>query len=1395
MKLESLLLEARTHVTSYKLGTQAAIDMGLTDRSAISETFCLELFREVFELPHLQDLNAERSNAPGLDLGDETTGIAFQITSTPAAEKVKKTLTTTIDAGLHLKYPHVRIFVLTQKKNSYPQKTLDRLTDGKLKFSAKTDIFDWSDILQRLRRCELDRLERAVRILRKHIPQQTTGSPDPGAGEALERDLAQRYHIAQQRSAFPEVGNSDPFRPLAEEVLKKGIATMSSALARRILLRASRVAAITQRLDDARQLLKTAERLEGPDSSAPAHARIAEASGQVAAAIQLLRDESDPDARSMLLDLLTSDQGDARALEHFAEEKWAIADLSALGVRVLGFIYLRQHDVDGALRVLDSVSEKQITDCPYLLLLRGTVRLASIFPKPDQYLALGGLPINVSAAHPLLGGAVLATQLDVAIADLQRLVPKLSELGLRETSTVTASYLTWCRLLHPYRRTAMVAELRKDMQEPMRAVQFVQFAFEFDPEFNPAPLEAWLAKREKLGGLTDTELRALLIIRMRDPNARALASLIASYREQLHKSLGRSGIVAMEIQALALASDAISARVLLQSQRECLDKTMLVRLESTIATAEGADPLAELHRAYEATDSTDALRSLVGALAEKKDHLALAQYAQALFGKTEDLHDLVIAAGALINAGERQRFIQLIETHPALQERDPRLANAYARELLHTGRFAQVRAAMQDARKKAGATRDLDLEIALAIESGRWEQLGQPLAAMLEEADRHDGLTLIRAADLAQASGQGPLLELVKAAVRRAANDASVLMGAYLVTIEEGLEEARPEAHEWFQKAIDVSGPDGPIRRFELKELLKHQLDWNERIRKINDAIVRGDAPLIVAAQALRTTVVDLVLGNLVLNPTLPDARQMAMIPLFTGRRPPGALGDFKRLALDISSTLVLGWLGLLPKVLTSFPEVVVPAGLFYELFTARRRIRQSQKSQLVKAKQRLDLINNGQLKLVTAWNGAPDGRAREIGQELSDLLRAAEANDGLVIRPPPVHRIGSEDFSDADVSSFANRITDLHALLSSMKSLGALDQASEEAADRYFKLQDPGWAAPITPKKSTPLYLDQLAVSYLQTTRLLGSVASAFDAVYVHDSLRAESTDRLTSEARANEVLRTIDVIREAILEAERAGRIIFGPRALSSAREDSVDDSSSRQLLANFSGADVVVFDDRVLNKEPFAIDETAARARCVSSLDLIEELTARGLVSEVERRNLRHRLREAGAGLMPADGAEIRLAAQRSGQFHSPEFRSLHESISLARIREVPRFPSELPWLAGLLLSTKHAVIDSWDGQADLERAEEVANEIFNLMPNAADWLTMWEGTPPSTWEETFSTLILASLALPIELKDPKVLEAYHSWLDRHALDDLRVTQPERYARIVEKLRSFLTPASAS
>ena len=75
------------------------------------------------------------------------------------------------------------------------------------------------------------------------------------------------------------------------------------------------------------------------------------------------------------------------------------------------------------------------------------------------------------------------------------------------------------------------------------------------------------------------------------------------------------------------------------------------------------------------------------------------------------------------------------------------------------------------------------------------------------------------------------MLDLMKAAVQRAGNDPEVLLGAYLLTVEEGLEDTIAHSHEWFRRAVDLSGEDGPVRRFELKELLSQQTEWNERSR------------------------------------------------------------------------------------------------------------------------------------------------------------------------------------------------------------------------------------------------------------------------------------------------------------------------------------------------------------------------------------------------------------------------------------------------------------------------------------------------------------------------------------------------------------------------------------
>lgn len=694
-------------------------------------------------------------------------------------------------------------------------------------------------------------------------------------------------------------------------------------------------------------------------------------------------------------------------------------------------------------------------------------------------------------------------------------------------------------------------------------------------------------------------------------------------------------------------------------------------------------------------------------------------------------------------------------------------------------------------RQQSPAQRDLNLEVALAIETGEWEQLAQPLAAFLERADQLDGPTLIRAAHLAQASGQGPLLDLVRAAIKKGDEDPGVLLSAYMLYIEEGLEEEHPEAHEWFRRALALSGPDGPIQRFELKELLAKQVEWNEFTRKVNEAIARGEMPLLVAGPGLRTTVLDVVLRNFVRNVALVDPRRRSTVPLFSGRRLPTPTGEASRIALDISALMVLAWLGLLSKVLEQFPEIVLPAGVFYELFEGRRRIRQYQKSRLQRALQIRDSIASGTLNVLRSPSVVRDALADEIGIELSALIREAQARDGIVLRPAPVHRLGLEG-RDADLSAYADRLCDMHALLAFMAEQNAVDQSSEVTAKQYFSLQDKGWPSSAKPTIGQPLLMDGLALVYLQTVDLLDTVLNTFKEVYVHADIDEESSALIEHDRHTSDVLKIVDELRSSVRQARAEGKLIFGPRRKPSGEESETHgaDLSTLHLLSDMSQANMLVFDDRAFNKESFAQDGTGHRAPIATSLDLIEELLRRKLITEDERHRLRYRLRIAGALLVPVDGPELAAATMRNRQNDSPEFRAIRDSIDLARLAELPQFPAEMPWFIAANAAAKSAITEIWNNEPDPARAGVLADVLLDLKPRPEDWVARWESHPPPQWVEAVRRTTIVTLALPVELSDEIRLDNYNVWLERSVLSPTREMFPELYRAVIENLKWFMT-----
>jgi hypothetical protein len=1222
-------------------------------------------------------------------------------------------------------------------------------------------------------------------------PSRRVDTLHPGLAEALERDFQRRYAQAMQRSMFPEFQKIDLLRNLANEIRSVSPPTLSAELRRKIFLRAARSTALRKAVQEAEEFLAAGLALSGSEKELPARARVAEARGDSERAIRMLRDENDSDSQSVLLGLIAQQKGDAAALAWFQDQSLSPGDLTPNGVVMLSQIHLRQENFAAVKQVLSGLAEAQIRESPHLLFFRGVVRFALILPKPEQLVALSGLPLDVRFARPIVPDQQLEIELDAARSDLERFLSSIEGLELREAPRLAEAYLTWCDLLHPRRRDAALVQLRSDMADPAKALSRVQFALAYDADnFDREPLTKYLEKRDALGGLNNDELRVALVLRLHGRDPAAIAQLIATHRAQFDEGFVKIGIVAIEIQALAMAHDGASAKLLLDANRELLGQEDVARLGAEIARAEGADPVAEYKRVYEANKKAETLRPLLGALIRKGEHRAIGPYAEQLFALTGDPHDLAAAAQAYANAGDTDNFMRIVEAHRSLKENDPAIASHYAWQLFGRGRISEATAAATELARSA-AGRDLNLEVAIALETGDWEALANPLAGFLEQMPKLDGPMLIRAAHLSQASGQGRLRDLIDAAVAKAGDNPDVLIGAYTLVLEEGFDEREQDAQGWFRRALDLSGPEGPVKQFELKDLLSQQAEWSEHSRGIGDAVAHGEMPLLVAAPGLRVTLVDVLLANFVRSAVAPDFRKRLAITTFSGRRgAPAPIGDVTRLALDISGVMVLGWLGILPDVLDAFPEIVVPAGTLYDIFQGRGRLRSFQKSRLKHAQQIRDLIAHKRLKVVRTATNPEDALAREIGLELAGLIREAQANKGIVVRAAPVHRLGLEQIRDADVSSHAPVLTDLHTIVRVLHDLGAVDQATEETAKKYFAVQDKGWSSPPVPHVKQPLYLDSLSLIYLHTVGLLDAVVTSFDSVYIDSSAEEDAFALIEHDRHVAGVLSAIDDIRSAILKAYRSGKVIFGPRWSKVDESVHTSNAPTLHLLGNLLGSDAVVFDDRALNKEPFVADRVGHRARIVTSLDIIEELYERKILSAAERRNCRHRLRIAGACLVPVDAGEIKFAVQRNGQHLSPEFRAIRDSIDLPRMAEISLFPGEIPWFMTVNSAAKIALLEIWSEEEDLRKAAAMADAIYNIYPNPEDWVACWKGHPPPEWVMAVKRILHVTLALPFELGgDRQTLDNYNNWLDRAVFEPLRTTAPESYRAIVQYLKNFI------
>ncbi|MEO7717948.1 MAG: SMEK domain-containing protein [Capsulimonas sp.] len=146
---------------------QLASSARRTDANIIAEDVLVPLFKELYGYHNLHNVNHVEKNKYAIDLADDISRVAIQITATNTAEKVTDTLEKFVKYHLYEKYDHLIIYILKNKTKS--KKNYEDITENYFNFDPISNILDYKDLVQEAFKFDLEKIENVRRILDTHF--------------------------------------------------------------------------------------------------------------------------------------------------------------------------------------------------------------------------------------------------------------------------------------------------------------------------------------------------------------------------------------------------------------------------------------------------------------------------------------------------------------------------------------------------------------------------------------------------------------------------------------------------------------------------------------------------------------------------------------------------------------------------------------------------------------------------------------------------------------------------------------------------------------------------------------------------------------------------------------------------------------------------------------------------------------------------------------------------------------------------------------------------------------------------------------------------------------------------------------------------------------------------
>lgn len=1147
-----------------------------------------------------------------------------------------------------------------------------------------------------------------------------------------------------------------------------------------------RILSLTKDLEEIEGYLGIAKNLRDCDETQIAEAFVCSRRKEKDKALELLADIDSPMSRSAKFMIVSHHEGFQGAIDWLDSVGIDPGGLDADGKYFLLAFQLKLAIWDKAQERLGAITDEDLREVPALHDVMAITYLAGAAPEEFRTV--------LSKRPPFEPDEFLLDSDENAVRACRKahehFVESLKtarELGCPETAKMFEQYAFWLELNDPEKLNEGKQKLEERLRYPESALHLVRLALHFGINLDVKAVEREIDRQTALHGkITDDAALARTALIFSNEKPEDVANYI---HRHLNDMVLFSDEKILQVRKITMLSEAglfeRAEKCLAVLSEEGLSETEHENILKIIDEARSRDPVEIRRKRFEEKGLISDLIILVGKLEDENKWDEVCEYAQILFEKNRRKEHAEKLANALSKAQRNEQLVEFIKANQDFLKYSRNLQMLYCLALYRQGSLVECHSRLKEMDYGPNDADYRQLRIGLAVSMGDWSALSGIVSDEFSKKDERSAEDLMDIAEVAVNLNLPGAKELTTAMAEKEDATAEALAKAYLLASSSGWENDK-NAQKWLGKAVELSGEDGPVRAFSLKDVLDRESERGSYGSEIWQRLVRGEIPMSMAAKFLNMSLLDLMLLPALTNPER-DPRRKKPVPAYSGNRPPVRINTGGTVGIDATALITLSFLGLLDRVLDAFNTVYVPHSTLLWLFEEKRRTGFHQPSLARDARKMRELLENDRVEKLAKRSLPDDDLSAQVGRGLATLIAEAENTEEdnntqrLVVRSSPVHSVASLlTEQELDLTAHSHVLVGCRAVVDKLWQNGQITSEEKRKAHDYLQLHEKPWPDEPEIAAGATLYLDGLSVYYFLHLGILEKLKPAGFRPVVSPEKVSEMRSLLSRENISDRVGNAIEDIRAALESRIKSGKVKLGRQLDDEPADRSLYEYPTAGIFALAGHCDVVVVDDRFVNQRA-NIENDDEQVPVVSTLDILDSLSA----NRREQAEHRSKLRGAGYFFVPVDEDELMLHLGNStvhdNKFaEGAELKAIRENFLQVQMSGWLQLPKEWFWVAMSLGVFVRVLKGLWTADSDIASAR--SDWIIDRV-NIKNWIQHLFREDVNGITGSGLNMQLAAMLFPPDNASMQAEKKYFIWFQSRILSPLKEQLPDLYSSVVQ------------